>query len=406
MTWIDDIARPHATVVGRFVSISYDSSDPDLAPDAQPLEGTVTLTPTINAGRVDDVFAQIAPVTVRVLGGEIVDDDAVPGARILATVAAIGVADWAWTATFEVGGFKLDPLTFKAPRDATVNLTAGLIPVKSQPYQIIEGASIVDTEVDTAGERMRFKMSDGTFTDWVNVPNGEPGAKGDKGDKGDPGKDGLSPTIAMGAVSTGTTADAWMTGTPLARELNLTLPRGAKGDKGDTPTWADLPGKPTTYPPDTHTHPIADVGGLADRLAALEYDSGWRDLSALLGTQYISGEYWIRRVGNEVRLHFYQLVLALESGTSVRPVYNLPIGFRPDVRYAYASFAPRTGDKPWTTPPTVGADAGGPMRVSRYGVQDIYNYSAGQLISAGVSFTTSDARPTSASLPGAAVTIF
>ena len=234
MAWIDDIARPHATVVGRFVSISYDSDDPDLAPDAQPLEGTVTLTPTISAGRVDDVFAQIMPVTLRVLGGEIVDDEEVPGVRVLATDANIGVADWAWTATFNLGdSIRLEPLSFKAPRDRVVNLTSGLIPIKSQPYQIIEGASIVDAEVDDAG-RMRFEMSDGSFTHWIDVPNGEQGIQGERGPKGDKGADGVSASLSMGAVSQGSVADAWMTGTEMDKVLNLTLPRGAKGERGDT----------------------------------------------------------------------------------------------------------------------------------------------------------------------------
>lgn len=145
---------------------------------------------------------------------------------------------------------------------------------------------------------------------------------------------------------------------------------------------------------------------VVSKVAALEYDSGWRDLSGLLGAQYVSGEYWIRRVRNQVWMHFYQLVLAIESGTSVRPVWNLPIGFRPDVRYAYAAFAPRTPNTPAVGdhPMVRGADAGGPVRISRYGVQDIYNYSAGQFISADISFLTSDAVLTPP--PGAAVTIF
>ena len=240
MAWLDDIARPHATVVGRFVSISYDSDDPDLAPDAQPLEGTVTLTPTISAGRVDDVFAQIMPVTLRVLGGEIVDDEESPGVRVLATDANIGVADWAWTATFNLGdSIRLEPLSFKAPRDRVVNLTSGLIPIKSQPYQIIEGASIVDAEVSGDGT-MRFELSDGSFTRWIDVPNGEQGIQGIPGVKGDPGDDGVSATLTMGAVSQGSVADAWMTGTETNKVLNLTLPRGAKGEPGN----AGPPGPP------------------------------------------------------------------------------------------------------------------------------------------------------------------
>lgn len=111
-------------------------------------------------------------------------------------------------------------------------MTGALIPVKSQPYQIIEGASIVDAEVDDDG-RMRFELSDGSFTRWVDVPNGEQGIPGDQGDPGDPGKDGRAATITMGSVAHGAAADAWMTGTERDRELNLTLPRGAKGARGD-----------------------------------------------------------------------------------------------------------------------------------------------------------------------------
>src|SRR5690606_6714399 len=39
-----------------------------------------------------------------------------------------------------------------------------------------------------------------------------------------------------------------------------------KGEPGVT-AWADLTGKPATYPPDPHTHQIDDVDGLGTRLA-------------------------------------------------------------------------------------------------------------------------------------------
>src|SRR5699024_12651329 len=92
------------------------------------------------------------------------------------------------------------PYTTLFRSNTTVNLPADLIPIKSQPYQIIEGASIVDAEVDGAG-RMRFEMSDGSFTRWVDVPNGEQGIQGERGPKGDKGADGVSASLSMGAVS-------------------------------------------------------------------------------------------------------------------------------------------------------------------------------------------------------------
>ena len=229
---IADYQLPYSTITGTFLTVDADSADEDSFPDVQPLNGTITLTPTTNAGRVDDAFAQILPVTVRVFGGQIVDDEDLPGVRILATDANIGVADWAWRASFKFDSLSLDPLTFKAPRDTTVSLTSGLVPIKSQPYQIVEGASIVDAEEDGAG-KIRFVLSDGGFTRWIDIPNGEKGDKGDKGDTGDRGADGVSATITMGSVTAGATADMWMTGTPQARELHAVLPRGLKGDKGD-----------------------------------------------------------------------------------------------------------------------------------------------------------------------------
>lgn len=161
-----------------------------------------------------------------------------------------------------------------------------------------------------------------------------------------------------------------------------------------------------TWNPWRRTFRGDEAASLVSQVSTLAYDTGWRDVSGLLGDQYISGAYWIRRMGNTVWLHFYNLVLAIESGTSVRPSWNIVTGFRPDVTYAYVSFAPRNPDKPWTNPPTVGSDAGGPLRISRYGVQDIYNYSAGKAISADVSFTTSDAPLAMNALPGVAVSIF
>ena len=227
-----DYQLPHATITGTFVAVDADSADADSFPDVQPLNGTITLTPTTNAGRVDDAFAQILPVTVRVFGGQIVDDEDLPGVRILATDANIGVADWAWRASFKFDGLSLEPLTFKAPRDTTVSLTSGLVPIKSQPYQIVEGASIVDAEEDGAG-KIRFTLSNGEATRWIDIPNGDKGDKGDPGPKGDKGDAGAAATITMGSVTAGATADAWMAGTPQWRQLHLVLPRGQKGDRGE-----------------------------------------------------------------------------------------------------------------------------------------------------------------------------
>ena len=233
MAWFDEFNLPGATIEGYFGFIRADGPDDDDYPDVALASGWVTFKATTPAARVDGAWLGIEEVRAQIFEGQIVmsEEDSRP-VRLLATDAPIGVADWAWTATFDLDGFTLAPLTFKAPRGTIVNLTADLIPIKSQPYQIIEGASIVDAEVDGAG-RMRFELSDGTFTQWVDVPNGEQGIQGERGEKGDPGKDGTAASLTMGTVTAGAAADAWMTGTPLARELHLTLPRGQKGDRGE-----------------------------------------------------------------------------------------------------------------------------------------------------------------------------
>ena len=270
MAWFDEFNLPGATIDGHFGFIQADGPDDDDYPDIALANGTVTFTATTEAARIDGAWLGIEPVTAQVFEGRIVisEEDPRP-VRLLATDAPIGVADWAWRASFNVPGFRLNDLTFRAPRDATVNLTADLIPIKSQPYQIIEGASIVDAEVDGAG-RMRFEMSDGTFTQWVDVPNGEQGIKGERGEKGDPGKDGAAASLTMGTVTAGTAADAWMTGTATDKQLNLTLPRGQKGDRGE-PGLAGPPGIASITSPDGGVWMIDQAGdGDADALADLQ----------------------------------------------------------------------------------------------------------------------------------------
>ena len=87
-------------------------------------------------------------------------------------------------------------------------------------------------------------------------------------------------------------------------------------------------------PPTTHTHPVGDVDGLAARLAALEYDSGWRNISALLTNS--TGEVYIVRSGFTVTLRFHGI--SLTSGTAVE-VLALPAGFVPR---SVAALGPRT----------------------------------------------------------------
>lgn len=70
--------------------------------------------------------------------------------------------------------------------------------------------------------------------------------------------------------------------------------------------------------PLAHTHSISDVSGLLDRLAALEYRSGRRNITALLDPAPSSGNLFIERRGDTVWLHMDALTLSTTSDT----IYN------------------------------------------------------------------------------------
>lgn len=108
---------------------------------------------------------------------------------------------------------------------------------------------------------------DGTEAEWLASLKGEPGAAGtngkdgengktpyvgengnwfigeddtgkpSRGAKGEPGRDGATPTFSIESVETGepgTDADVTMTGDAPNHGLRFVIPRGNKGDKGDT----------------------------------------------------------------------------------------------------------------------------------------------------------------------------
>lgn len=107
--------------------------------------------------------------------------------------------------------------------------------------------------------------------------------KGDRGEKGDTGAASTVPgpanSLSIGTVTGGATAGATITGTAPAQTLSLVLPKGDKGDRGpqgdkgapgtvDNVTWEMVQEKPTEYPPAAHKHPVSDVTGLQTVLDA------------------------------------------------------------------------------------------------------------------------------------------
>ena len=83
--------------------------------------------------------------------------------------------------------------------------------------------------------------------EWLNLgPAGVPGEPGEPGAQGIQGIQGIQGAQGLQGI------------------------QGDPGEPGSTPTWDDLTGKPSTFPPSTHSHAISDVTDLQDELDAKE----------------------------------------------------------------------------------------------------------------------------------------
>jgi len=139
--------------------------------------------------------------------------------------------------------------------------------------------------------------------------------------------------------------------------------------------------------PTAHRHELADVTGLADRLAALEHDTGPRSLNPLI-TGRIGGDVILQRIGKTVFLTISELLVTPNNGATTWSLNGLiPTGFRfsfPAYRY-YSGFARTTNHNR------------GEIRLNRYGGLDIYNTN-GLTTNVSATWNTPDAFPTT--LPG------
>ena len=210
------------------------------------------------------------------------------------------------------------------PPDATEDKLAGLVD------QLLAAGLDVEQQYDSSGNtqfRVRAVSAGGTWSDWITVQKGEPGSDGKsfsvdatglmsersqydseaagfsflatdegnlyiknsdtsgdwsdaipfQGPAGADGAPGPANTLTIGTVTTGepgTQAAASITGESPNQVLNLTIPRGDKGETGegggtaDSVAWDNVTGKPSTFPPSSHTHKISDVDGLQSALDA------------------------------------------------------------------------------------------------------------------------------------------
>ena len=94
-----------------------------------------------------------------------------------------------------------------------------------------DGVSVTDIDVN-ANNQIVFTMSDGSEIISGKIPTV-------KGEKGEPGADGVTPNLIIGTVETlpsGSDATATITGDKENPVLNLGIPKGSDGDKGDNGT--------------------------------------------------------------------------------------------------------------------------------------------------------------------------
>ena len=155
---------------------------------------------------------------------------------------------------------------------------------------------------------------------------------------------------------------------------------GASG----TAAWGEVSGKPATYPPSAHTHSPADVTGLVDRLAALEYKSGERDITSLV-TGRAAGRLLVERVGRTVWMTFDDLKAEDQGSSYYSWTKLLPAGWCP---------GPAAGYRYLPLSPTAAGQSNGPIRVSRYGDLGVYDAGGQRALRGTVSWTTPDPVPT------------
>lgn len=158
--------------------------------------------------------------------------------------------------------------------------------------------------------------------------------RGPKGDAStEPGPPNVLRIESVTTGPAGSQASASITGASPEQALALTIPRGETGPRGPAGNVkVDRPAPGVwDFQPEALDVQVSDVQGLAARLAALEYDSGWRDVTSLLrpglSKSATNGRCNIKRVGNRLLVDMHLTV----SESSVTTILTLPHEWRPDV---------------------------------------------------------------------------
>lgn len=142
----------------------------------------------------------------------------------------------------------------------------------------------------------------------------------------------------------------------------------------------------STWYPWERSAKASELDPVTARVAALEQDTGTRNITAL-ATGMTAGTWTLRRAGKWVFMNLYEAAFT-STGTWQAPSGMIPSGFRPPAVPAYVLF-------PGAARVSTMSSAG--VRISRYGGVDVYDV-ATKAISVTASWVTDDAWPTT--LPG------
>lgn len=361
-------------VVGRFLAVRTDESEPNAIPDARL---RFRFIPNLDQKFLRDVAA----ATILRFDHDLLDGDTVRpfeagvddegylvnlrtlerGMPLVATDDPdVGVVDWTWRVDFLLAGKVVKSVDVFVPTDAVVDL-ATAIPVPPNPGQAIEDwilaveavqqiadSTIVDGEV--SGGDLLLTRKTGEVLNAGRV-QGLPGPKGDPGVPGDPGADGVDGADGA-AGAPGVKGDRGEQG--VQGEVGPAGPKGDKGDKGDPG-----PGGPLQ-------------------------DSGLRSIASLWDAGSTGGVVYLRRIGQMVFLNVYGVTM-----TGAAAVLSLPAGFRPDHHRIIpsASYPGGTGNRATLSSTT--------------GALQLLGYAGSVAQYLSLSWPTNDAWP--ATLPGTAV---
>lgn len=221
------------------------------------------------------------------------------------------------------------------------------------------GADGVDGEAPDIEWQGTALSVNGALGPDLRGPQGNPGRPGADstvpGPPGDRGAPGPAPSIKIGAVSSGSTPSATITGTSPDLTLGLVLPKGDKGETGPPGVVSSAssyilvgPGRPdapsTTGGVITGSEPVgaeyrstdgANVGAFVwmkrpgGAWAVTEGDTGWRALPYY--SPMTGGNIQVRRIGNVVTFRAWGIVTTgagyFLSPDGSAPASQWPVGF-------------------------------------------------------------------------------